>query len=316
MSARRPPTESKRNLRLVSDEGRTVAEPPAPQPPSQRSRPSQPLRHPSMPRPDEIPPDEHDGHSQTGGDGLREAEGGHSQSATASEDAPGSVPGSGASQGGGTPSEGAAPDGQAAPSAPAGPAELGRAFDHHELYGAIEAVLMVATEPLTPEVLAAVTALATATVEAMCDELAREYAAAERGFMLARVAGGYQLQSAPAAAEFVERFVGGRRSPRLSAAAMETLAVVAYKQPVSRAQISAIRGVNADGVVRTLMDQDYIAEVDRDPGPGNASLLGTTPKFLERLGLDGLDDLPSLAELSVDAEAVAEFDRLAAERSG
>ena len=287
MSARRPPPESERNLRLVSDEGRTVADPPVPQPPSQRPRPSQPLRHPSMPRPDEFPPDEPDRHSQAGGDGLREAEGGHGHSATPSEDAAGR-----------------------------GAAELGRAFDHHELYGAIEAVLMVATEPVTPEVLAAVTALATATVEAMCDELAREYAAAERGFMLARVAGGYQLQSAPAAAEFVERFVGGRRSPRLSAAAMETLAVVAYKQPVSRAQISAIRGVNADGVVRTLMDQDYIAEVDRDPGPGNASLLGTTPKFLERLGLDGLDDLPSLAELSVDAEAVAEFDRLAAERSG
>ena len=175
---------------------------------------------------------------------------------------------------------------------------------------------MVATEPVPPEVLASVTALGTAAVEAMCDDLAREYAAAERGFMLVRVAGGYQLQSAAAAAEYVERFVGGRRSPRLSAAAMETLAVVAYKQPVSRAQISAIRGVNADGVVRTLMDQDYIAEVDRDPGPGNASLLGTTPKFLARLGLDGLDDLPSLAELSVDAEAVAEFDRLAAERSG
>ena len=274
MNARRPPTESKRNLRLVSDEGRTVADPPQPVP--ERSPASQPPRHPSMPRHDQPPPDERDRHGQIGED----------------------------------PSEGVTADAQA------GPAELGRAFDHHDLYAAIEAVLMVATEPVPPEVLASVTALGTVAVEAMCDDLAREYAAAERGFMLARVAGGYQMQSAAAAAEYVERFVGGRRSPRLSAAAMETLAVVAYKQPVSRAQISAIRGVNADGVVRTLMDQDYIAEVDRDPGPGNASLLGTTPKFLERLGLDGLDDLPSLAELSVDAEAVAEFDRLAAERSG
>lgn len=274
MNARRPPTESKRNLRLVSDEGRTVADPPQPAP--ERSPASQPPRHPSMPRHDQPPPDERDRHGRIDED----------------------------------PSEGVTADGQA------GPAELGRAFHHHDLYAAIEAVLMVATEPVPPEVLASLTALGTAAVEAMCDDLAREYAAAERGFMLVRVAGGYQLQSAPAAAEYVEQFVGGRRSARLSAAAMETLAVVAYKQPVSRAQISAIRGVNADGVVRTLMDQDYIAEVDRDPGPGNASLLGTTPKFLERLGLDGLDDLPSLAELSVDAEAVAEFDRLAAERSG
>ena len=290
MSTRRPPTESKRNLRLVSDEGRTVADPPESAPQRPRT-----LRHPSMPRDDQSLSDERDGNGRSGG-------------------APGED-GDALSERGGAPGE-EGEGGGAAAGAEAGPDGFERAFDHHELYAAIEAVLMVATEPVPSEVLASVTALGTTTAEAMCDDLAREYAAAERGFMLARVAGGYQLQSAPAAAEHVERFVGGRRSPRLSAAAMETLAVVAYKQPVSRAQVSAIRGVNADGVVRTLMDQDYIAEVARDPGPGNASLLGTTPKFLERLGLDGLDDLPSLAELSVDAEAVAEFDRLAAERSG
>ena len=92
--------------------------------------------------------------------------------------------------------------------------------------------------------------------------------------------------------------------------------MVAYKQPISRAQISAIRGVNADGVVRTLADQGYIAEIGRDPGPGNASLLGTTDLFLERLGFDDLDDLPSLAELDVDPDAVEAMDRLAAARSG
>ena len=310
MNARRPPTESKRNLRLVSDEGRTVADPPQPVP--ERSPASQPPRHPSMPRHEQPPSDERDRHGQIdeeAEEAVGARTGSHGESA-ATALAPDSGLNAGAHSG-----VAALHDGPTA-HAQAGPAELGRAFHHHDLYAAIEAVLMVATEPVPPEVLASVTALGTAAVEAMCDDLAREYAAAERGFMLVRVAGGYQMQSAAAAAEYVEHFVGGRRSPRLSAAAMETLAVVAYKQPVSRAQISAIRGVNADGVVRTLMDQDYIAEVDRDPGPGNASLLGTTPKFLERLGLDGLDDLPSLAELSVDAEAVAEFDRLAAERSG
>jgi len=207
---------------------------------------------------------------------------------------------------------------ESAPGVETGDIRLGeqRAFDDDVLYAAIEAVLMVATEPVPAEVLAAVIGAPATSVQAVCNELAREYAQAERGFTLMQVAGGYQLQTAAAVAEYVERFVGSRRSARLSAAAMETLAVVAYKQPVSRAQISAIRGVNADGVVRTLADQGYIAEVARDPGPGNAALLGTTPTFLERLSLDSLDDLPSLAELSVDADAVEAMDRLAAGRSG
>lgn len=191
-----------------------------------------------------------------------------------------------------------------------------RALDDNELYAAVEAVLMVATEPVPAEVLAQVTGAPTTSIQSICNELAREYARAERGFTLMQVAGGIQLQTAAAVAEYVERFVGSRRSARLSAAAMETLAVVAYKQPISRAQISAIRGVNADGVVRTLADQGYLAEVARDPGPGNAALLGTTAVFLEQLGLDSIDDLPSLADLSVDADAVEAMDRLAADRAG
>ncbi|WP_419907543.1 SMC-Scp complex subunit ScpB [Candidatus Poriferisodalis sp.] len=191
-----------------------------------------------------------------------------------------------------------------------------RAVDDQELYAAIEAVLIVATEPVPADVLASVTAAPIASVAVICDELAAEYAAAGRGFTVVRIAGGYQMQSAASCSEYVERFVGGRRSGRLSAAAMETLAVVAYKQPISRAQISAIRGVNADGVVRTLADQGYIAEIGRDPGPGNASLLGTTDLFLERLGFDDLDDLPSLAELDVEPDEVEAMDRLAATRSG
>ena len=186
---------------------------------------------------------------------------------------------------------------------------------HAELFVAIEAILMVAEEPVSAEVLATVTLEPPETVEQACAEIAREYAAAGRGFSIVRVAGGYQLQSATRAADYVERFLGGSRSARLSAAAMETLALVAYKQPISRAQISAIRGVNADRVVRTLSDQGYLTEVGRDPGPGNASLLGTTDLLLVRLGLDSLGDLPSLSELSVDPDAVEAMDRIAAERT-
>ena len=104
--------------------------------------------------------------------------------------------------------------------------------------------------------------------------------------MLVRVAGGYRFQSHPDLAPYVERFVLEGQSARLSAAALETLAIVAYKQPVSRAQIAAIRGVNVDGVMRTLQQRGYIEEVARDPGPGQAVLYGTTRLFLERLGLD------------------------------
>ena len=115
-----------------------------------------------------------------------------------------------------------------------------------------------------------------ARVEELCAELAAAYEADDRGFVLARVAGGYRFQSHPDLAPYVERFVLEGQSARLSAAALETLAIVAYKQPVSRAQVAAIRGVNVDGVMRTLQQRGYIEEVGRDPGPGQAVLYGTT----------------------------------------
>ena len=107
-----------------------------------------------------------------------------------------------------------------------------------------------------------------ARVEELCAELAAAYEAEDRGFVLVRVAGGYRFQSHPDLAPYVERFVLEGQSARLSAAALETLAIVAYKQPVSRAQVAAIRGVNVDGVMRTLQQRGYIDEVGRDPGPG------------------------------------------------
>ena len=161
---------------------------------------------------------------------------------------------------------------------------------------AIEAILMVTEDPVTPDLLAQVLEIPTARVEEICTELQLRYQTDDRGFQLVRVAGGYRYQSHPDLAPYVERFVLEGQTARLSAAALETLAIVAYKQPVSRAQVSAIRGVNVDGVIRTLQQRGYIDEVGRDPGPGQAVLYGTTPLFLEKLGLDSVDNLPPLGE--------------------
>jgi segregation and condensation protein B len=169
---------------------------------------------------------------------------------------------------------------------------------------AIEAALMVAVEPVPPHILAELLEISAERVEAICDELAAGYAREERGFVLARVAGGYRFQSHPDQDSFVERFVLEGQSSRLSAAALETLAIVAYKQPISRAQVSAIRGVNVDSVVRALTQRGYIEPVARDPGPGQAVLYGTTALFLERLGLDNLDQLPPLGDFVPGPEVV------------
>ena len=174
---------------------------------------------------------------------------------------------------------------------------------------ALEAVLLLADEPLSPQVLAAVVQTSTEQVRATCDALAADYEAQGRGFVLARVAGGYRYQTAPSQDVYVERFVREGHGARLSAAALETLAVVAYKQPVSRHQVAEIRGVNVDGVMRTLRRRGYIDEIARLPGPGQAVLYGTTAQFLEHLGLDSLDDLPPLGEFVPDPDAVEAMER-------
>ena len=174
---------------------------------------------------------------------------------------------------------------------------------------ALEAVLLLADEPLSPQVLAAVVQTSTEQVLATCDALAAEYESQGRGFVLARVAGGYRYQTAPSQDVYVERFVREGHGGRLSAAALETLAVVAYKQPVSRHQVAEIRGVNVDGVMRTLRRRGYIDEIARLPGPGQAMLYGTTSQFLEHLGLDSLDELPPLGEFVPDPDAVEAMER-------
>jgi segregation and condensation protein B len=170
---------------------------------------------------------------------------------------------------------------------------------------AIEAIVMQSEEPVEPHLLAQLLEMSPARVEELCTELAAAYENEDRGFVLLRVAGGYRFQSHPDLAPYVERFVREGHSARMSAAALETLAIVAYKQPVSRAQIASIRGVNAEAVMRTLEQREYIEEVGRDPGPGQAVLYGTTRTFLEKLGLDSLEDLPPLGEF-VPGPEVAE----------
>src|ERR1700733_11214788 len=169
---------------------------------------------------------------------------------------------------------------------------------------AIEGVPLVATEPVTTRLLSELLEVGVARIEELLAALAVEYEAQQRGFDIVNVAGGYRLQSHPAYAGYVERFVLADAPQRLSPAALETLAIIAYKQPISRAQIAQIRGVNADGVVRHLQLRGYVSPVGRDDGPGLAVLFGTTPSFLEPLGLASLDGLPPLEAFVPDAATV------------
>jgi segregation and condensation protein B len=173
-----------------------------------------------------------------------------------------------------------------------------------EVRRAVEAILMVAETPVEPHLLAQLLEVPHTQVTELCHALAAEYETEGRGFTLVNVAGGWRFQSHADLAPYVERFILEGQSARLSSAALETLAIVAYKQPVSRAQVAAIRGVNVDGVMRTLQVRGFIDEVAKDPGPGLAALFGTTPLFLERLGLESLDGLPSLSEFVPGADIV------------
>jgi len=167
---------------------------------------------------------------------------------------------------------------------------------------ALEAVLFVSDEPLTPAVLSQALEVDRRTVDDLCAQLQAELETRGSGLVLRNVAGGWRLFTDPETQPVVERFVLSSRQARMTKAALETLAIVAYKQPVTRHQVSAIRGVNADGVLRALVDRGLIEEAGRDEGPGRPLLYATTPMFLERLGLASLAALPSLAPL-LDASA-------------
>lgn len=184
------------------------------------------------------------------------------------------------------------------------------AFDINDFPGgaraAVEAVLMVIDEPVSEATLASALELPVEDVTATLEELAEEYTAQHRGFMLRRLAGGWRVYTRPEYAPVVERFLIGGQQARLTQASLETLAVIAYRQPISRARISAVRGVNVDGVVRTLLARGLIQEVGQD-GEGGAVLYGTTDLFLQRMGLDSLDDLPPLAPYLPPPEVIEEL---------
>jgi segregation and condensation protein B len=169
---------------------------------------------------------------------------------------------------------------------------------------AVEAVIIVATEPVSSQLLSELLEVSEERVNQLCTTMAQAYEEEERGFELVRVAGGYRFQSHAAYRGYVERFILDDVPTKLSPAALETMAIVAYKQPISRAQIAQIRGVNVDGVIRLLTQRGYVETVGRDDGPGQAILFGTSTLFLERLGLDSLGDLPPLEAFVPDVSTV------------
>ncbi|WP_240645955.1 SMC-Scp complex subunit ScpB [Georgenia sp. SYP-B2076] len=187
--------------------------------------------------------------------------------------------------------------GDDAPSSDVGPSP--------EHLAALEAVLMVVDEPVPATQLAGVLDLSMAQVSALLEELAADYRGERqgrrRGFELREVGGGWRVYSAPAHADVVGRFVIDGQTARLTQASLETLAVIAYRQPVARGRIAAIRGVNVDGVVRTLLARGLVEEAGRD-ADGGPMLYRTTAYFLERMGLGSLADLPPLAPFLPDLD--------------
>lgn len=184
-------------------------------------------------------------------------------------------------------------------------AELG--FDVHDLpaglRGALEAILMVVDEPVSEVSLAAALEVTVDEVSTTIGELAADYDRAERGFVLRQIAGGWRVYSRPVYAPAVEKFLLDGQQAKLTQASLETLAVIAYRQPVTRARVSAVRGVSVDGVMRTLTSRGLVEETGHDDISG-AILYGTTPYFLQRMGLSSLDDLPPLAPFLPEADSL------------
>jgi segregation and condensation protein B len=170
---------------------------------------------------------------------------------------------------------------------------------------ALEALLIIADEPMDAVTLAAATRHPVDAVVAALQLLAEEYVEQDRGFELRNVAGGWRYYTREAYAAVVEGYVLEGQQARLTQAALETLAVVAYKQPVSRARVSAIRGVNVDGVMRTLLTRGLVEEAGSD-GETGANLYRTTTYFLERIGVQSLDELPELAPFLPDLGDLAD----------
>lgn len=174
--------------------------------------------------------------------------------------------------------------------------------------GALEALLLVSSDPVSASALAQALGIAPGEAASLLAELKVEYEEANRGFQLREVAGGWRLFTHPAYHDQVEAFVLSWDTQKLSQAALETLAVIAYHQPVTRETVKGIRGVNSDGVISSLVDKGLVREMGRDPQRGQAILYGTTNAFLEKFGLRSTKDLPDLEQFAPD-EQVRQFIR-------
>jgi len=172
----------------------------------------------------------------------------------------------------------------------------------------VEAIMLLAEAPIPARQIGEVLERPRAAVEELLRALAAEYERDDRGFVLRETAGGWRMYTSPDCHPWLERFVTSHARGRLTAAAMEVLAIIAYKGPLSRAQIAEIRGVDSDGVVRTLSARGLIEETGRDSGPGTPVLFGVTSDFLEGMGLRSLGELPSLKSFMPDSEAVEEME--------
>ncbi len=168
---------------------------------------------------------------------------------------------------------------------------------------ALEALLLVSSDPVSASALAQALDIAPGEAASLLAELKVEYEEANRGFQLREVAGGWRLFTHPAFHDQVEAFVLSWDTQKLSQAALETLAVIAYHQPATREQVRGIRGVNSDGVISSLVDKGLVRELGRDAEHGQAILYGTTNAFLEKFGLRSLKDLPDLEQFAPDEQA-------------
>ena len=176
-------------------------------------------------------------------------------------------------------------------------------LESQDMRGALEAMLLASSDPVSATDLAKVLGAAPGEVSAQLADLAAEYADANRGFQLREVAGGWRLFTHPAYHDQVEALVMSWDTRRLSQAALETLAVIAYHQPVTREGVKAIRGVNSDGVISSLVDKGLVREAGRDPQRTQAIRYATTQAFLERFGLKSLHELPDLEQFAPDEES-------------
>lgn len=170
----------------------------------------------------------------------------------------------------------------------------------------VEAILLLADEPVPASQMGEVLEVPRAEVESILTALAESYRAEDRGFVLRESAPGWRLYTDPECAPWLERFVTGHRHARLTGASLEVLAIVAYKGPISRSEISEIRGVDSDGVVKTLLLRGLIEA--SGTGPGSANVFEVSDEFLERMGLRSVDELPPLTDFMPDAEAVEDME--------